>query len=230
MCGQWNLTDNVETLLVGGGEGDLESGSQWPSLAVLFNVKRKTSCTVTIISPRWLVTSYSCVHTIGDINPLEWVVFAGPSGYDPSASESAQIKLVKTILSHPLARRTQHLVDWDLALVEIHDGLVFNSLVSPLCLAASAVQERQLCVTAGWTSSSQGISFNQYLTYLPVSHLPASQCNDSSLYNGHLPSTSICSRSNGDSRVCHVRHSAAVLALIVIFKRFRRTSGRPSCV
>ena len=79
VCGQWNLTDSVETLLVGGGEADLESGSQWPSLAVLFNVRRKTSCTVTIISPRWLVTSYSCVDTEG-INPLEWVVFAGPSG------------------------------------------------------------------------------------------------------------------------------------------------------
>ena len=212
-----------------GGEADLESGSQWPSLAVLFNVRRKTSCTVTIVSPRWLVTSHSCVHTT-TVNPLEWVVFAGPSGFSATASESAQIKLVKSIVSHPGARRTQHLVDWDLAMVEIHDGLYFDSLVSPLCLAETGVQERQLCVTAGWTSSSQGISFNQYLTYLPVSTLPATQCNDSSLYNGHLPSTSICSRSNGDSRVCHVRHSAAVLALIDISKRFRRTSGRPSCV
>lgn len=148
------MTDNVANLLVGG-EVDVESGSQWPSLAVLFNVKRKASCTVTIFSPRWLVTSYTCVQE-NSLNPLEWVVFAGPSGYSPSASESAQIKLVKSILTHPLARRGRHLVVQDLALVEIHDGLNFNSLVSPLCLAETPIQNRQLCVTAGWTSSSEG--------------------------------------------------------------------------
>ena len=134
---------------------DVESGSQWPSLAVLFNVKRKASCTVTIFSPRWLVTSVTCVQE-NSLNPLEWVVFAGPAGYSPTASESAQIKLVKSILTHPLARRGQHLVSQDLALVEIHDGLNFNSLVSPLCLAETPIQTRQLCVTAGWTSSSEG--------------------------------------------------------------------------
>ena len=148
------MTDNVANLLVGG-EVDVESGSQWPSLAVLFNVKRKASCTVTIFSPRWLVTSHTCVQE-NSLNPLEWVVFAGPSGYSPSASESAQIKLVKSILTHPLARRGRHLVGQDLALVEIHDGLNFNSLVSPLCLAETPIQSRQLCVTAGWTSSSEG--------------------------------------------------------------------------
>ena len=150
----------MASLLVGG-EADLESGAQWPSLAVLFNVKRKASCTVTIFSPRWMVTSLTCVKD-NSLNPLEWVVFAGPSGYNPSASESAQIKLVKTILGHPASRRGQHLVSSDLALVEIHDGLSFNSLVSPLCLAEDPVQERQLCVTAGWTSSSEGDKRSSY--------------------------------------------------------------------
>ena len=51
----------MASLLVGG-EADLESGAQWPSLAVLFNVKRKASCTVTIFSPRWMVTSLTCVR------------------------------------------------------------------------------------------------------------------------------------------------------------------------
>ena len=152
----------MASLLVGG-EADLESGAQWPSLAVLFNVKRKASCTVTIFSPRWLVTSLTCVRD--SLNPLEWVVFAGPSGYNPSASESAQIKLVKTILGHPESRRGQHLVTSDLALVEIHDGLSFNSLVSPLCLAAAPIQERQLCVTAGWTSSSEGDFTAPFFTF-----------------------------------------------------------------
>ena len=62
VCGSWNLTDAVAAQLVGDTEvADLEAGAQWPSLAVLFNVKRKASCTVTIFSPRWLLTSHTCV-------------------------------------------------------------------------------------------------------------------------------------------------------------------------
>ena len=202
VCGTWNLTDNLATLLVGG-EADLEAGSQWPSLAVLFNVKRKASCTVSIITARHMLTSFTCVHD-NSLNPLEWVVFAGPSGYSPTASESAQIKLVKNIMSHPWARRGQHLTNHDIAIIEIHDGLEFNSLVSPLCLSSDEIEDRQLCVTAGWTSSSEGISFNQYLTYLPESSLAQAECNSSSLYNGQLTPAMMCSMADGDSRVCHV--------------------------
>ena len=89
------MTDSVETLLVGGGEGDLESGSQWPSLAVLFNVKRKTSCTVTIISPWWLVTSYSCVHTT-TVNPLEQFVLLAKN-----VKGAAAVELIKQALEAP---------------------------------------------------------------------------------------------------------------------------------
>ena len=49
-----------------------------------------------------------------------------------------------------------------------------------------------------------GISFNQYLTYLPVPTVPMSECNSSAKYNGHLTNSMFCSKSNGDSRVCHV--------------------------
>ena len=54
-----------------------------------------------------------------------------------------------------------------------------------------------------------GISFNQYLTYLPVPVLPSPECNSSSLYNGHVTDSMLCSMANGDSRVCHVRNSPA---------------------
>ena len=53
---------------------------------------------------------------------------------------------------------------------------------------------------------SSGISFNQYLTYLPVPTLASSQCNSSAQYNGHLTQDMICSMANGDSRVCHVSY------------------------
>ena len=141
----------MANVLLGGGETpDLESGAQWPSVAVLFNVKLKTSCTVSIVSPRWLLTSHSCLFA-KSTNPLEWVVFAGPR-----ARDSAQIKIVKSIVSHPLAKHKQHLVSNDVALIELHESMDFNSLVSAICLADTEIGERQLCVTAGWTSSSEG--------------------------------------------------------------------------
>ena len=59
--------------------------------------------------------------------------------------------------------------------------------------------------------SVSGISFNQYLTYLPVPTLASSQCNSSSQYNGHLTPDMICSMANGDSRVCHVSSSNIII-------------------
>ena len=59
--------------------------------------------------------------------------------------------------------------------------------------------------------SVSGISFNQYLTYLPVPTLASSQCNSSSQYNGHLSPDMICSMANGDSRVCHVSPSHIII-------------------
>jgi hypothetical protein len=38
------------------------SEEQWPSIAYLFNPDEKASCTVSIIGPRWLLTSYRCIE------------------------------------------------------------------------------------------------------------------------------------------------------------------------
>ena len=49
-----------------------------------------------------------------------------------------------------------------------------------------------------------GISFNQYLTYLPVPTVSSAQCNSSAVYAGQLGPAMLCSAANGDSRTCHV--------------------------
>lgn len=43
-----------------GGDG-AASGSQ-PWVAILYNSRVKSSCTASIISPRWLLASYNCLH------------------------------------------------------------------------------------------------------------------------------------------------------------------------
>ena len=37
------------------------SSGQWPSVAYLFNVQTKGSCTVSIIDSKWLITSRKCM-------------------------------------------------------------------------------------------------------------------------------------------------------------------------
>ena len=134
---------------------DHQSGSQWPSLALLFHVKLKVSCTASIISPKWLATSHSCISSIS-VNPLEWVAFGGPDGFTAVMDETTQIKIVKDIIHHPHARHHQHLVNYDFALIELHEPFKFNSLVGAICLEQETSRESDLCVQAGWTSTSIG--------------------------------------------------------------------------
>lgn len=58
-CGSHGQADGVAARIVG---GDGATNGQWPSVALLFNAKQRASCTATIISPKWLLVSYSCLH------------------------------------------------------------------------------------------------------------------------------------------------------------------------
>ena len=82
-CGKWELSDTLKSQLVEGattseGGEDKESKDsprgfvqpfsadadrQWPSVAYLLNIRNKTTCTVTIIAPNFLLTSFSCMAT-----------------------------------------------------------------------------------------------------------------------------------------------------------------------
>merc|ERR1719330_2291331 len=166
-----------------------------------------------LVSPKWLITSFSCLSS--NMDPLEWVLFGGPSGYNPSSTDQAtQIRTVKKVVPHPLSRRGLHLTSHNIALVELQEPLALNQQVNAICLAEEDIQTRQLCVTAGWTSGEQeGVSFNQYLTYLPVPSLDLTACNSSTLYNGHITHDQVCSYSNGDSQICHDDEGAPLMCI-----------------
>jgi len=205
-CADWSLGDDLTSQLVG---GDQESSIQWPTLALLFNVKSATSCTVSIISSLWLVTSHTCLAPSAD--PLQWVLFGGPSGN--RQDNKTQIRIVRDIISHPWARKDQHLNAYDVALVRLHDPLQFSGEVGSLCLATEEVSPRQLCVSAGWAETGAGVSFQQYPTYLPEPLVPTATCNSSSLFNGKLTEGMVCSKANGDSAICHEDAGAPLMCL-----------------
>ena len=59
-CGKWTLSDSVTAKLTGE-DVELSSDEKWQSLGYLLHLGDKTSCTVSIIGPRWIMTSHSCV-------------------------------------------------------------------------------------------------------------------------------------------------------------------------
>ena len=84
-------------------------------------------------------------------------MFGGPTGYNPTAfDQETQIRIVKDLVPHPLAKQGLHLTSYDVILVELHEPLSLNKLVNAICLAEEDIKPGQLCITAGWTSAKQG--------------------------------------------------------------------------
>ena len=103
-------------------------------------------------SPVLLIASYSCVSRIS-LDPKEWVVFGGTPGSSPLGQGATQIKMVKNLVGHPLARQGPHFMDKDYLLVELLQPLKLDSQVQASCLASDSISPTQTCLTAGWVRS-----------------------------------------------------------------------------
>merc|ERR1712223_1031756 len=132
-CGDWSLSEDHMRWLIKGDRKE-DSGIQWPTISLLFNVETTSSCTVSILSPKWLATSHSCLAS-ASLDPTSWVLFGGPAGGD-LAVNGTQIKTVEDIVSHPKTRRSQHLQSNALALALLEEPLEFNAETSSICDAS----------------------------------------------------------------------------------------------
>ena len=154
---------------------------EWPSLALLFNVHKKTTCTISIFSPVWLIASYSCVKE-KSLDPQEWVVFGGTPGSSPLGHGATQIKMVKHLVPHPLAKQGPQFMANDYLLVELLQPLSLDSQVQATCLASDSVSQVQTCVTAGWIrSQEEGINWSSFLQ----SNITFCRCQFCSVLIGH---------------------------------------------
>ena len=176
-----------------------------------------TSCTVSILSASWLLTSHSCLAT-ADLDPAHWVIFGGPSGPD-ATKQGTQIRMVEAIVPHPRSSRGKHLEEQDLALVRLQEPLVFSDRVSAVCLAEEEVEEVQVCVTAGWSSSGEGLSFRQYLTSSPL--VDQRTCNSSTL------SSVLCAEEEDGE--CREDGGAPLLCLSSTSWSLAGVRSRPGC-
>ena len=61
-CGKWTLSSSLAAKLAGEtGDNFVADEERWPSLSYLVHVKDKSTCTASIIGPRWVVAAHSCI-------------------------------------------------------------------------------------------------------------------------------------------------------------------------
>ncbi|XP_068086378.1 uncharacterized protein [Anabrus simplex] len=173
--------------------GDGATNGQWPSVALLYHTRHKTSCTASIISPKWLLSSYNCLHLRDkQMLPTNWVAFGGGSMFEVDKPET-QIREVQNIVPYPQVKYNQFLFNNDIALIELSQPLQFTRYVGAICLPEKDIEPRQLCVTAGWGYTSPGeINFSQYLHYLPIPTIDLADCNSTKHYAGFITENEIC--------------------------------------
>ena len=102
------------------------------------------------------------------MEPLKWVVFAGPAGPSDSSEDGlqreAQTVLISRIEAPPSARlEASGFVTQDAVLIETASPLTFTDKVKGICLPPSpgpdvemGIKDGQFCVTAGWEKTNGG--------------------------------------------------------------------------
>ena len=106
------------------------------------------------------------------MEPLKWVVFAGPAGPSDSSEDGlqreAQTVLISRMVAPPSARQeASGFVTQDAVLIETASPLKFTDKVKGICLppgppgppgpdVGAAIKDRHFCVTAGWEKTNGG--------------------------------------------------------------------------
>ncbi|XP_069682379.1 uncharacterized protein [Periplaneta americana] len=211
-CGSHGLADGIAARLVG---GDGATNGQWPSVALLYHTRYKTSCTASIISPKWLLSSYNCLHLRDNSLKAEsWVAFGGGSMFETDKPDT-QIREVRSIIPYPQVKYNQFLYNNDIALIELSEPLMFTRYVGAICLPEKEIEPRQLCVTAGWGYTSPGeINFSRYLHYLPLPTMDLRECNSTKHYAGFITDDEICAGfTDGEKSPCYNDEGAPLMCV-----------------
>eukprot|EP00095_Tigriopus_kingsejongensis_P006172 maker-scaffold40_size501252-snap-gene-4.18 protein:Tk06172 transcript:maker-scaffold40_size501252-snap-gene-4.18-mRNA-1 annotation:"Enteropeptidase" len=209
-CAKWKISATALTSLMEVGQAP--NDAPWPSVAYIFNVNSKSSCTGSILSPKWVLTSYRCIAE-KELDPLHWVAFGGPAGPNEESTDGlstgTQIKMVEQIIKHPGSRYSQGFQSNDLALIQLVEPFNFtksDKLVQGICLSNSPIEGGQMCVTAGWSDDEEGGStFHQYVDYMPMPNYDVDKCNSTDHYNGLLSSDTFCTGSKPDASGCRCK-------------------------
>ncbi|XP_053548910.1 chymotrypsin-like protease CTRL-1 [Bombina bombina] len=164
----------------------------WPWQVSLQDGSGFHFCGGSLINQYWVVTAAHC-----NVSPSRHLVVLGE--YDRNSnSEPIQVKYIAKAITHPNWNRNTF--NNDITLLKLSTLATLNSIVSPVCLAASSdvLPSGIVCVTTGWGRTS-GAS-NTTPARLQQVALPLVTVNQCKQYWGsQITETMICAGASGVS-------------------------------
>ncbi|KAH8384149.1 hypothetical protein KR009_012253 [Drosophila setifemur] len=136
---------------------------QYPWLTAIYHKEARAlafMCGGSLISSTMVITAAHCVYKMEERRVVVWV---GRYDLDDYQEDGAEVRDVKSLLSHPDFSNRAY-PDADIALVTMERPVVFNDIISPICLwtAQDSVTVASSGFIAGWGGDEKGNSQTQY--------------------------------------------------------------------
>ncbi|XP_069479703.1 ovochymase-2 [Ambystoma mexicanum] len=183
-------------------------------------------CGCTIITEEWLITAAHCVI---DSN-TQWYTTVVVGDHDLSLREDAeQYFKVKSIIIHPEFDKRRP-INFDIALVELDEGIIFGPSVQPVCLPTldETFEPGLLCTVYGWGRTLENGFLPPRLQEVELPIIEAGECGRvMSTLRGAFESKTIicagyseggkdaCQGDSGGPFICRRRHGTPVLVGLV---------------
>uniref|UniRef100_A0A6Q2ZN26 Zmp:0000001114 n=1 Tax=Esox lucius TaxID=8010 RepID=A0A6Q2ZN26_ESOLU len=164
--------------------GENAQVGEWPWQVSLHFQTMGHVCGASIISNKWLLSAAHCFKTTSN-----WWTYSGMQ--DQYKQDIAQQRLLKTIITHP--DYSQMTYDYDVALLELSQPLVFTNTIQPICLPTSShlFPAGIPCWVTGWGTLREGGATAQLLQKAEVKIINDTVCDV--VTEGQVTSRMLCS-------------------------------------
>ncbi|EDO46802.1 predicted protein, partial [Nematostella vectensis] len=185
--------------------GVVSSEGLWPwQVALLLNDRQV--CAGSLIEARWIITAGHCFKgmMIGNLSLTR--LECGLRRHS-SKRHFERAQQVKRIIVHPKFNGKfvngdfAEPIDYDIALLELEQPVLFDNRVYPICLPPSNMEEPagKICYITGWGRNGWRGHRSKFLKQAALPLVSRDQCNRMESYNGQVHKTSLCAGFNDGS-------------------------------
>ncbi|XP_029432075.1 suppressor of tumorigenicity 14 protein-like [Rhinatrema bivittatum] len=175
--------------IVGGTDADV---GEWPWQVSLQFGRQGHTCGASIISERWLVSASHCFQRTQKNNYADAGSWSTYSGLRTQRDlRNVQVRGVKSITTHP--GYDPDTFDYDIALLQLKEPLVFSNTIHPICLPARThvFPSGMSCWVTGWGLLSEHGQLAMVLQKAEVKIINDTVCND--VTQGQVTQRMLCS-------------------------------------
>lgn len=165
---------------------------EWPWQVSLHFGSQGHTCGASIISERWLVCAAHCFQSSGRTNyanAASWTVYCGL--HTQGNLKDVQVRGVKTIITN--SQFSDSTFDYDIAVLELKEPLVFTDTIAPICLPAPThvFPTGMSCYVTGWGLLSEAGVLAVVLQKAKVKVINDTVCNV--VTEGQITPRMVCS-------------------------------------